>query len=338
MTDATAPFKISVLVTRHFNAAATMNCLDAFRAANYVRGHSLYTWDIWSEHGGRCPASNGTTLHTKPIQDMPVTRDGMLLVSSSWTPEAYATSEILGFIRKMARAGNMLASLDTGIFLLAEAGELHGHRATCHYEHIDAFQENYPNVDVREDIMVFDRRIASCAGGSASLDFGLLLVRQKHGDNLANAAAKYLCHDHIRRPGTRQADARSEPLGAGAPAKVRLSIAMMEDHLETPLSLPELCKRAGISQRQLDRLFKLHVGASPAQYYRNIRLDRARGLVTQTQMSMTQVALASGFGSQDHFSRAYKARFGLPPSRDRVEGRVPFEFRAWPMYRAAPSR
>lgn len=112
----------------------------------------------------------------------------------------------------------------------------------------------------------------------------------------------------------------------------------MEHNLETPLSLPDLCRQAGISQRQLDRLFRAHVGASPAQYYRDIRLDRARGLVTQTSMSMAQVAQASGFGSQDHFARAYKSRFGLPPSRDRVEGRVPFEFRAWPMYKASATK
>ena len=88
-----------------------------------------------------------------------------------------------------------------------------------------------------------------------------------------------------------------------------------------------------ISHRQLDRLFRRYVKKAPAAYYRDIRLDRARGLVTQTEMALSQVALASGFASQVHFSRAYRARFGLPPRQDRIEGRVPFEFRAWPMHR-----
>ena len=70
---------------------------------------------------------------------------------------------------------------------------------------------------------------------------------------------------------------------------------------------------------------------------KQIRLDRARGLGTQTNLSMAEIAYASGFSSQVHFSRAYRDRFGLPPSRDRIEGRIPFEFRAWPMHQKSPS-
>lgn len=76
---------------------------------------------------------------------------------------------------------------------------------------------------------------------------------------------------------------------------------------------------------------------TPALYYRDIRLDRARGLVTQTDLSLAQVAVASGFSSQVHFSRAYRERFGLTPRNDRIEGRVPFEYRAWPMHRGEKS-
>ena len=109
----------------------------------------------------------------------------------------------------------------------------------------------------------------------------------------------------------------------------------MEAHLETPLSIAGIAAAARVSQRQLNRLFDTYVGKTPSLYYRDIRLDRARGLVTQTDMALSQVALASGFASPVHFSRAYKERFGLPPRQDRVEGRVPFEFRAWPMHRPA---
>lgn len=333
MPDTDRSFRIAILVTPHFNIAATMAFLDPFRAANYLRGRAVFQWEVRSEAGGACPASNGTRIETGTLAAMPEMRGGLLVVSSSWTPEQYASKPLLGAVRRGARAGNLVAALDTGAFVLAQAGVLEGHRATCHYEHIDAFAEKYPDIDLREDLMVFDRNRATCAGGSAALDFGLILLRQLQGDALTNAAAKYLCHGPIRSPGTRQADSQTEPIGPGAPEKVRLAIDIMEKHLESPLPLPEVCAMAGISQRQLDRLFRRHVKASPAQYYRDIRLDRARGLVTQTELPMAQVAQAAGFGSHDHFARAYKARFGLPPSRDRVEGRIPFEFRAWPMYR-----
>lgn len=112
----------------------------------------------------------------------------------------------------------------------------------------------------------------------------------------------------------------------------------MEDNLEMPLPIAGLCREIGVSRRQLDRLFARHVGKTPALYYRDIRLDRARGLVTQTFLPMSEIACASAFASQVHFSRAYAGRFGLPPSRDRVEGRIPFEFRARPMHRKPQAR
>ena len=328
-----AETRIALIVTPHFNIAATMGFLDPFRAANYLAGRTLFRWDICSDRGGPCPASNGAHLETRRLSEIGETRHDLMVISSSWTPEAHASKAVLGALRRAARAGAMICGLDTGAFVLARAGVLEGHRATCHYEHIDAFSETYPEVELLEDLMVFDGRRATCCGGSAALDFGLILLGRMQGDGLANDAAKYLCHAHIRPPGTRQADPQAEPIGARAPEVLRRAIGIMEQHLETPLPLPELSRRARVSQRHLDRLFRAHVQASPAQYYRNIRLDRARGLVTQTDMSMAEVAQASGFARQDHFARAYKARFGLPPSRDRIEGRVPFEFRAWPMYR-----
>ena len=106
----------------------------------------------------------------------------------------------------------------------------------------------------------------------------------------------------------------------------------MEANLEEPISIPELCHQLGKSQRHLSRMFAQCVGKSPVLYYRDIRLDRARGLVTQTDMKLSEIAVASGFSNQVHFSRSYREKFGLSPTQDRIEGRVPFEFRAWPMH------
>jgi AraC family carnitine catabolism transcriptional activator len=116
------------------------------------------------------------------------------------------------------------------------------------------------------------------------------------------------------------------------PVLVRKAIELMEENLEVVLPIPRICQLIGISQRQLDRLFRRFVRQSPAIYYRDIRLDRARGLVTQTEMPLSEVAVASGFSGQVNFSRAYRERYGMAPRSDRIEGRIPFEFRAWPLH------
>lgn len=121
-------------------------------------------------------------------------------------------------------------------------------------------------------------------------------------------------------------------MGHNVPERLRAAILLMEQHLENPLPMGEIARRMSISQRQLVRLFKQYTQRSMVRYYQDIRLDRGRTLVTQTELSILEIAIACGFNSASHFSRTYRARFGSPPSKDRITGRVPFEFRAWPMH------
>lgn len=335
MFPANQLLKILVVVTPNFNMAATTAFIDPFRAANYLEGSARFRWTVASPSGGPCLASNGMTIETEGLRTVEDEAFEIVVVSASWAPETVGTPHLLATIRKWARAGSIVGGLDTAAFLLADAGLLTGRRATVHYEHIDSFKELHADIDVTEDLFVHDGKRFTCGGGIASADVALHLIRASAGDALANAAARYIFHPGLRPARTSQNPTAAEPLGRTAPRVVRQMITLMEQHIEQTLSIPELCRQASVSHRQLDRLFRQYVGKSPAAYYRDIRLDRARGLVTQTDMLMSEIAIASGFSSQVHFSRAYRDRFGLPPRSDRIEGRVPFEFRAWPMHRKA---
>lgn len=324
---------IHILVTPNFNLAATTAFIDPFRAANYLEGVTRFRWVLASAPGGPCQASNGLVVETQKLASVQSEPSDIVVMSASWTPETGKTPQLLAALRKWARAGSIIGALDTGAFIVADAGLLRGHRATVHYEHIDAFKELHSDVDVSEDIFIRDEKRFTCSGGIASSDIALHIIRAISGDALANASARYIFHPSLRAAGTSQNPANSEPLGTHVPNTIRQAIIVMEQHLENALSIPEIADEVEISHRQLNRLFMRYVGKSPAIYYRDIRLDRARGLVTQTDMPMSEIAIASGFASQVHFSRAYRERFGLPPRTDRVDGRIPFEFRAWPMHR-----
>ncbi len=328
----TAPVRISVLVTPYFNLAATTAFIDPFRVANYLSGKALYSWSFASLGGGPVAASNGMTVETARATR---TAPQFGVVSSSWTPEAVQGRDMSDLLSAWARGGARMIGLDTGAFVLAGAGLLKGRRATVHYEHIDALAELYPDTQVTEALYEVDGARLTCAGGTACTDLALELVRDAQGAGLANRVARYVFHHTMRGPETTQNPARAEPFGPTAPRAVRRAIDVMEAHLEAPLTVPQVCAAVGVSQRQLGRLFREHVRKSPVQYYRDIRLDRARGLVTQTDLRLSEIAVAAGFSSQVHFARAYHARFGLPPIKDRTEGRVPFEFRAWPMHPGA---
>lgn len=327
-----APTNIRMLVLPDFNLSATAGFIDPFRAANYLEGAGLFRWVFVSDGGGPVRASNGVRIVTEPLKKFDSAKADFLIVSSSWQPEAHVSGAILSALRSAVLSQSTVGGLDTGAFVLAQAGLLDGQRATVHYEHIDAFIELFPETEVCETLWVLDGQRLSCCGGAAAMECALHIVKQLHGAALANAAARYLFSQPLRGHNAPQNPQDAEPLGATVPDKVRQVIRLMEEHLETPLPIRDLCRRIRVSHRQLDRLFSQYVGKTPALYYRDIRLDRARGLVTQTNLPMTEIAYASGFSSQVHFSRAYKDRFGLAPSKDRIEGRISFEFRAWPMH------
>ncbi|MDF3933664.1 GlxA family transcriptional regulator [Pseudomonas citronellolis] len=330
-----ATFSILVVVFPHYNLAATSAFIDPFRAANYLGGHTHFHWEVVSLPGGAVVASNAMATETKALGEVPGVPD-LVMLSSSWNPETLHSPALGAALRKWARSGVTLGALDTGVYLLAEAGLLDGKRATGHYEHIDSLKELYPAVDIREDMLVMDGKRITCCGGAASTDCALHIIRSLHGDTLANETARYLFHERLRPLGTQQNPEAPQPLGNTVPDLVKQAIRLMEQNLEEALPIPTLCERIGISQRQLDRLFNQIVQKSPALYYRDIRLDRARCLVTQTDMSLMEIAVASGFPNQSHFSRIYRERFGLTPRRDRLDGRIPFEFRAWPMHQVTP--
>lgn len=325
--------KLLVLVAQNFNLAATVGFIDPFRAANYLEGKVHFQWEFASLSGGRCIASNGLSIDTVALAEIQDDHFDIVIVSASWTPEAHNSIPLHAALWRWSRQGATIGGLDTGAFILAEAGLLKGRKATVHYEHIDAMIELFPNVEVSEELFVFDGNRITCCGGGASVDFALHIIQGTHGGELANAVARYVFHQNVRPFGALQSPGPIDPIGHLAPEVVRRAILVMEQNLETPLTIPEICAAVQISQRQLNRQFTAYVKKTPTLYYRDIRLDRARGLVTQIEIPFAEVAVASGFSSQVHFSRAYRERFGLTPSDDRVEGRVPFEFRAWPMYR-----
>ena len=160
---------IHLVITPEFNMLATMAFLDPFRAANYLEGRTLFRWQILSESGGDVVASNGASLSTKPLEEADISGGGLVMLSASWRPETFASPGLLAYIRRAAKADLGIGGIDTGAFLMAQAGLLVGRRATVHYEHLDTFIELYPDTVAEETLYVLDGNRMSCAGGAAKL-------------------------------------------------------------------------------------------------------------------------------------------------------------------------
>ena len=324
---------VGMLLLPGFNSMAAHAFIDPFRAANYLHGRAIYDWPMLSLDGDAVVASNGLSLApTTAFPAASVPKLDFLVVNASWAPERFRGRALQSWLRRQARQGVVMCALDTGAFVLAFAGLLDGYRAAVHYEHIAAFRELFADTTMDDRLFVLDRDRLTCCGGMAATDMALEIIRLQQGLDLANAAGRYIFHERLRSGEEGQVPTTREPVGYAAPARLREAIILMERNLEQPLRIGEIVERLGLSQRQLERLFRRHTGVSPVRYYLDVRLDRARGLVTQTELPMVDIAVACGFGSAVQFSRTYKQRFGLVPSKDRVEGRVPFQFRSFPSH------
>ncbi|MEM6578384.1 MAG: AraC family transcriptional regulator, partial [Pseudomonadota bacterium] len=179
------PTVVHMLVTPDFNLSATAGFIDPFRAANYLEGAGLFRWVFLSDGGGPVRASNGTSLITEAVQDASDPPPDFLIVSSSWQPEAHVSSAIFSALRSAVLRQATVGGLDTGAFVLAQAGLLTGQRATVHYEHIDAFGELFPDVEICETLWVLDGQRLSCCGGAAAMECALHIVQRLHGVALA---------------------------------------------------------------------------------------------------------------------------------------------------------
>ncbi|MEM7215632.1 MAG: GlxA family transcriptional regulator [Pseudomonadota bacterium] len=326
-------FHIGMLMLGRFNAMASMAFIDPFRAANYLQGANFYTWDFLGHENSTLSASNGLEINAlTEISESHVDAANMLVINASWGVEEIRSRVLFALIRKFAQKGNPLCGIDTGAFVLAYSGLMEGRRATVHYEHIAAFRELYPQTEVVEEIFVIDENLFTCCGGLAASDLALQIIRNHHGVELANASARYIFHGRLRGNDEGQLPDKYEPVGYTPPLNLRRAINLMEENLEQPLDIQKIASLTNLSQRQLERLFHKHTGISPVRFYLNSRLDRARGLITQTDLAILDVAIACGFSGNSHFTRAYKSRFDITPSQDRVEGRKPFRFRSFPSF------
>lgn len=289
--------------------------IEPLRLANRLAGRELYEWRLIGEQAQTATCSNGTRI----LLDGPLTetrRDDTVLVCGGLDVGRATTRSVLAWLRREARRGTRIGALCTGTWVLAEAGLLDGRRCTIHWENQDGFAEKFPDVTLIRTIFVEDGNRLTAAGGTAAIDLMLRQIARDHGAELASRVADQMIHTAIRSEEDHQRLSVPTRIGARHPRLAQV-VARMEANIEDPISPARLASEAGMSPRQLERLFARYLGRSPKRYYMEIRLERARNLLLQTEMSVMEIALASGFASAAHFSKCYRATYGCTPYRER---------------------
>ena len=196
---------------------------------------------------------------------------------------------------------------------MARAGLLTGRRATIHWEHRDLLAEDYPDIALDRGLYVIDGPFITCAGGTAGLDLALALIALDYGEDLAGRVGEWFIRTAPRDAAGPQRPSPAERHGT-TNRLVLTALAMIEASLDRPPERATIAAACGRSIRQIERLFREHLGKTMAQTMLAIRLDSAAQRLRTTDASVTQVALDCGFVSAAHFSRLMRQRFGMAPS------------------------
>jgi transcriptional regulator GlxA family with amidase domain len=319
--DDAQPHTVAVVAFDRFQLLDLAGPVEVLRSATRLGADPAYRCLVATPGGGAVRSESGIEL----AADASVASlaagaeriDSLVVVGGLGSVAAAQDDAFVADVARLGRGAGRVMSVCTGAFVLAAAGMLDGHRATTHWASCDALAERHPEVSVEPDqIYVHDRNRWTSAGVTAGIDLMLAIVEHDHGADLAHQVAGWLVV-FVRRPGGQSqfsAQLRAQP--AATPSVAALQ-RWLPDHLDESLGVESLARRVGMSPRNFARVFRRETGTTPAAYVEDLRVEAARRLLEDTDLTVAAVADRVGLKHAETLHRAFRRAVGTTPSRYR---------------------
>lgn len=291
--------------------------IETLRAMNQVLPAPTVHWRLCAADLAPMRSSAGIVL---PVDgDLPERGQGStLVVVGGELPmkrkSAPRNTRTEHWLRRCARRGARVAALHSGSVTLARAGLLTNRPATVHWRYAETLAEDFPEIELRQAACVVHPDVMTSSGGTTAIDLFLRLAELDFGANVARKVAEHFNWHPIDIFHKTEAPQSNNRRGIRHP-KVADAVALMEAHIEDTLEVSGIAARLGLSTRQMERLFHHHLGETPKRYYSRIRLERAHRLLCFSDLSVTEAAVACGYVSISHFSRAFRTSFRISPHK-----------------------
>jgi transcriptional regulator GlxA family with amidase domain len=309
--------EIDILACPETTVILLASVIEPLRAANRIAGRTLYGWRLLSIDGKPVETTAGIAM---PVDGafQPGSEQNPLFVVSSYNWRRSNTTTVKVGLSRAARHRSMVAGIESGTWLMAEASLLDGHSVTVHWEDQEDFSARYPHIDVVKERFVIDRRRMTAGGALPTLDLMLEIIRRRQGYSMALEVSRAFLYE---RGGG--GDILPAPSSVGALDKrLYQAVKLMEETVDLPLRLEQVASRTRISPRHLQSLFQKSFGVPPHEHYLALRLNAARRRVIETDLSLADIAARTGFNSASAFSRAYRGQFQESPSETRRRQRA----------------
>ncbi|WP_040476239.1 GlxA family transcriptional regulator [Modicisalibacter luteus] len=310
------PLSVGFVLLHRFTLlpfAAFVDCLrlaaDEGDRSRQLRCH----WTFMTSNGQDATSSCGAAITPcVPLQD-PHEFDYIVVIGGVQDERNRVDSEALAYLRRAASEKVPLVGVCTGVFALIQAGLMAGRRCCISWYHHRDLTRRFPSIEpVADRLFIDDGDVITCAGGASSADLAAYLIERHMGKAWAMKSLHIMLIDEAR-PGS---SAQPQPVVFGKieDRLVRRAIALLEQHLGESMSMDRLAERVGTSRRHLERRFRDTLGVSPQKFARELRLRYGLWLLHYTGKSVTEIGERCGFADTAHFSRNFRATFGMSPS------------------------
>lgn len=316
------PIDFRFYLLPNFSMLAFSAAIEALSLANRVLGYNAYEWRAISREGGPVRASCGFDIQTsgdllsERKQQLDRIPSATIFICADKNVDEYTDKSLAAWLRECKMRGLRIGALGTGTYILALAGLLENKHCTIHWERLPSFVEQFSAAKPNHGIYEVDGQIVTCAGGMASFDMIINIIEQDFGERIAAQICEIAIVERVRTGDERQRIPLLQRHGIKN-ATVIAAIDIMENSLTDPISTEEIASRLKRSRRQVERLFRHEIKRSPIQYYRELRVERAKQLLSHCGLPIVEIAISCGFVSASHFSRCYRKVYGMSPQEAR---------------------
>jgi transcriptional regulator GlxA family with amidase domain len=315
------PIRVGIVPLDGFAMMSFAATVEPLRAANRIAEHTLYNVRFIGLQR-QIMSSGGAGIVADELIGSAASYDLLFVIAGSdVSGESLVSFKhhlLFHWLRFIAQQGVMLGGVSGGPAVLAQAGLMHERRMTIHWDHAQALSTLMPYLLLERSLYVRDRDRLTCAGGTAPLDMMHALFVEQQGADFARSVSDWFLHTDIRGSGDPQKS------GVGERYRIRHQplldvIELMENHVADPLDLVQLARVVSLSPRHLNRLFQDNLDLSAIAFYRRLRLEKAHSLLLQSALSVTEIAIATGFCNTSHFGRCFRQTFACSPGELRLE-------------------